>query len=581
MTDDTIPFSLLTPHSSPHIFVSHHIFGNNRRMKLNLDDNDELEIEQIVEEARHRRNVSQQIYSIWTKDGSDLSGIADKILLDYGKVIDLLGSYVTLQEYFEEEKDAYADDCHLKCSNNSTINHDNRYQIQNKKIDVIDGRNISYTEFYNEYMKANKPVILKELTNDWNCMKTLINPPFPSSSSSHNNNNVEYEPNFEAINKYFGENRVPVHIQSHKGFASSSMIRPRKVEMKVCEYIEWWKNHVEFTTQSTNNSVNGDNQDVELYYLKDWKFKCQNNNNSNSNNKIDGTKIYRCPVFFRDDWLNETCGNGAYNFIYLGPEGTCTQLHADVLLSYSWSTNLCGLKRWYLIPPFCTFLLYDVFGNQLASHLQHHSNPLHPGLQYAQKYAIEVIQYPGETIYVPSGWYHTVENLKNTFSINHNWLNGVNLYQYSWKRLQTEIETYHKKIVSNKSSSISDNNSNNNNAEKGQLEDDLLLIWMIVLKKAHSILDNTEKYYGPNNNNNSDNKNLNHQEQEYKSFSENPQTKIFNMRQIMGILEGIETLMMNKMDFDLMKKSGRDVQDFKNLLIRVREYCMEKTENIL
>jgi transcription termination factor Rho len=34
-----------------------------------------------------------------------------------------------------------------------------------------------------------------------------------------------------------------------------------------------------------------------------------------------------------------------YRFVYLGPAGSWTGAHADVLRSYSWSANVCGKKR--------------------------------------------------------------------------------------------------------------------------------------------------------------------------------------------------------------------------------------------
>lgn len=32
-----------------------------------------------------------------------------------------------------------------------------------------------------------------------------------------------------------------------------------------------------------------------------------------------------------------------------------------------------------------------------------------------------------QALFVPSGWYHSVENLEDTVSINHNWINGFNV----------------------------------------------------------------------------------------------------------------------------------------------------------
>ena len=39
--------------------------------------------------------------------------------------------------------------------------------------------------------------------------------------------------------------------------------------------------------------------------------------------------------------------------MYLGPKGTSTAIHADVLRSYSWSTNVCGRKV-TLLRQHCT-----------------------------------------------------------------------------------------------------------------------------------------------------------------------------------------------------------------------------------
>lgn len=60
-----------------------------------------------------------------------------------------------------------------------------------------------------------------------------------------------------------------------------------------------------------------------------------------------------------------------------------TGLHADVLSSYSWSANVTGRKRWYLIPPQFTLCLYDIFGTRIAPHL-HYECDRYPGLLIAR-----------------------------------------------------------------------------------------------------------------------------------------------------------------------------------------------------
>lgn len=47
-------------------------------------------------------------------------------------------------------------------------------------------------------------------------------------------------------------------------------------------------------------------------------------------------------------------------------QGSWTPIHADVLRSYSWSTNVTGRKRWRMLPPELTPLLFDRFGREMA-----------------------------------------------------------------------------------------------------------------------------------------------------------------------------------------------------------------------
>lgn len=200
--------------------------------------------------------------------------------------------------------------------------------------------------------------------------------------------------------------------------------------MSVMDYCKWWRCH--HNNDSNDPANESANSDVRKYlYLKDWKFAVA----------FPSFRLYTRPMYFKEDWLNDVAG--AYKFVYLGPKHTCTRMHADVLRSYSWSSNVCGKKRWYLVRPEHTHLLKDVFGRVLCPHLHFDlendlNRVLYPGLKSARKRAFEVIQETGETIFVPSGWHHTVENLEDTLSINHNWLNGFNL-RGSWVKLKKEL----------------------------------------------------------------------------------------------------------------------------------------------
>lgn len=87
----------------------------------------------------------------------------------------------------------------------------------------------------------------------------------------------------------------------------------------------------------------------------------------------------------------------------MGPVGSFTSFHADVYGSYSWSTNIIGTKKWLLYPPGKELRFYNSRTKGLSFNWDI------PGVE-GEDY-IEVIQNPGECLFVPSGWHHVVWNL--------------------------------------------------------------------------------------------------------------------------------------------------------------------------
>lgn len=53
---------------------------------------------------------------------------------------------------------------------------------------------------------------------------------------------------------------------------------------------------------------------------------------------------------------------------------------------------------------------------------------------------VRLIQHAGDTIFVPTGWYHQVHNVDHTISINHNFFNGCNVSRV-WSAL---LDSYRK-----------------------------------------------------------------------------------------------------------------------------------------
>ncbi|KAI8817719.1 uncharacterized protein EV422DRAFT_508790 [Fimicolochytrium jonesii] len=182
------------------------------------------------------------------------------------------------------------------------------------------------------------------------------------------------------------------------------------------------------TTPSTFRHFLHGMQNGEQIYLRDWHLVSHLRSTGNHQ------KPYTTPLWFKDDWLNAfldsentdpASRSDDYRFVYMGASGTSTLLHVDVFNSYSWSANICGTKKWTFFPPEQTRYLTNARGETITD-LRDVTPDEHP--QYFENATPVVIhQHAGELIFVPSSWWHQVENIGETMSINHNWCNATNL----------------------------------------------------------------------------------------------------------------------------------------------------------
>jgi hypothetical protein len=120
-----------------------------------------------------------------------------------------------------------------------------------------------------------------------------------------------------------------------------------------------------------------------------------------------GFRLFETPHVF-PDWISEYCKDCTTRdspqpvldsqFLYWGAKGSHTPFHRDVMGTFSWSHNLRGQKYWKFFMP--------------------------------DNRVLECMQTPGETVFVPSQCFHTVENRSDdTISVNQNWINENNIHQ--------------------------------------------------------------------------------------------------------------------------------------------------------
>ncbi|KAH9943961.1 Clavaminate synthase-like protein [Amylocystis lapponica] len=259
----------------------------------------------------------------------------------------------------------------------------------------------TYQEFFHSFLIPNRPVILgPRLVESWEARGKWISRNCDPAADG----NVDFKIDWEYLSQAYGHHEVIVADCATREFSDQ-----KRQHMLFREVAKLW-----------------DCGRGSSLYVKDWHLA-----RAASQEAGNRRRFYTTPDIFRDDWMNayySACTDDDFRFVYVGAEGTFTPLHRDVYTSYSWSTNVCGRKRWWLFPPDQTRFLLRKGGEEhleTAYDVRNVDCVAFPG--FAQARAIVIDQEEGETIFVPSGWYHQVENLTACISINHNWCNSSNL----------------------------------------------------------------------------------------------------------------------------------------------------------
>lgn len=147
---------------------------------------------------------------------------------------------------------------------------------------------------------------------------------------------------------------------------------------------------------------------------------------------FDGDKVsqsllsdYKVPSYFTDD-LFSLVGEDQrppYRWFLLGPERSGSTVHLDPLGTSAWNTLISGRKRWVLFPPQTPKSIakgLDVIQKGEDDEAVNYFVDLLPRIREKHGTDVEMyelIQCPGETIFVPGGWWHGVLNLDDTIAV--------------------------------------------------------------------------------------------------------------------------------------------------------------------
>jgi arginase family enzyme len=152
----------------------------------------------------------------------------------------------------------------------------------------------------------------------------------------------------------------------------------------------------------------------ERYNIVDWNFAFTN---------PELLADYCIPDFFDMD-LSEQFGFQKHllNWIYIGEEGTGSPSHIDVGNTSAWLYVARGSKHWRFVHNDDTAACgklgqwADLFAPDLARF---------KSMENIRGF--ELVQEPGELVWVPSGCLHAVRNLEPTIALTHNYVDLTNL----------------------------------------------------------------------------------------------------------------------------------------------------------
>ncbi|MEJ5051737.1 cupin-like domain-containing protein [Chryseobacterium culicis] len=104
-------------------------------------------------------------------------------------------------------------------------------------------------------------------------------------------------------------------------------------------------------------------------------------------------------------------------FMFFGGEGSVTRNHIDIDMSHVFITQFQGIKRIWLFPWEQSDCMYKLpYNFHSLAQIKNPDYRKYPALLYLNGY--EAIIHPGETLYIPSGWWHYIQYDTEGYSIS-------------------------------------------------------------------------------------------------------------------------------------------------------------------
>lgn len=232
--------------------------------------------------------------------------------------------------------------------------------VQLKKVESISG--ISSEEFISSYMKAGKPVILKDfIKQDCKAIQEWDYCYFKEIAGDY------------MVNLYGGE-------ESSMDRAASTPVK----KMKFSEYLDF---------------IQKEPTDLRIFLFNLLKLKPELIKDIEYNDVTNG-KVLK--------WLP---------YLFFGGEGSSTRNHFDIDMSHVFLSQFHGTKKIWLFPLDMSDLLYKLpFNFHGLANLKEPNYKKYPALKLLSGFEAEI--HAGETLYMPSGYWHFIQYVTEGYSIS-------------------------------------------------------------------------------------------------------------------------------------------------------------------
>jgi hypothetical protein len=234
-------------------------------------------------------------------------------------------------------------------------------------------------EFIERYVRGSRPVVLTGVTADWPAMK-------------------HWSPSY--LKQHFGH--LSVEIQCRRN--SDARYEENKLEHREMQRFGDFIDRVRAGGPTNDYYMTANNE-----VLRQPGFAPLLNDIGRLPSICDRTQLSSLSSF------------------WFGPAGTVTPLHHDTLMLFH--TQIVGRKRWRFISPLETPKLYNFSGVFSPIDMDRPDFARYPA--FADVKVIEVVVEPGETVFLPLGWWHQVTSLDVSVSFSYSNLIVPNQFNYT------------------------------------------------------------------------------------------------------------------------------------------------------